>query len=117
MGTLWGVILFAILEKHKSLSVLLVVVKNMKGHKMKKNEITCDLCGVTVAEKDDCFLSRFKTKIPYIKVPYNYIGADYCYATDYVFSCNAKKDFHICENCLECIKKDLIKAKETEYEN
>lgn len=91
------------LAKLKSLSVLLVVVKNMKGYKMKKNEITCDLCGVTVAEKDDTWLSSFKTKIPYIKVPYNYIGVDYCYS--YVFPCNAKKDFHICENCLERIKK------------
>lgn len=78
---------------------------------MKKYEITCDLCGVTVAEKDGCFFSRFYTKIPYIKVPYNYIGADYCYDVDHVFFCNAKRDFHICENCLKCIKKDLSEAK------
>lgn len=72
---------------------------------MKKNEITCDLCGVTVAEKDDCFFSRFDTKIPYIKVPYNYIGADYWYGV--ALPCNEKKDFYICENCLKCIKADL----------
>jgi hypothetical protein len=86
----------------------------MKGYKMKKNEITCDLCGVTVAEKDDCLFSRFKTKIPYIKVPYNYIGADFFEYGE--FPVNAKKEFHICENCLVCIKKDLIEAKEKEYE-
>lgn len=74
---------------------------------MKKHEITCDLCNITVAEKDDCFFSKFETKIPYITIPYNYIGADYCCATDYGFSCNAKSDFHICENCLCHIKEDL----------
>ena len=44
---------------------------------MKKNEITCDLCGVTVAEKEDCFFRIFHTTIPYIKVDYNYIGVDF----------------------------------------
>ena len=101
--------MFVMLVRHKSLSILLVVVKNMKGYKMKKNEITCDLCGVTVATKQDVLFSRFETEIPYITVPYNYIGAGY--TTDYVFSYNAKSDFHICEKCLECIKADLSEAK------
>lgn len=83
---------------------------------MKKNEITCDLCGVTVAEKDDCFFSRFKTRIPYIKVPYNYIGVDYCFAVDDVFFRNAKKDFHICEKCLKDLKADLSFNRKMERE-
>ena len=104
------------LAKPKCLSVLLVVAKNMKDCKMKKNEITCDLCGVTVAEKDDCLFSRFQTKIPYIKVPYNYIGADYCVSVDYMFPCNAKKDFHICEKCLKDLKADLSFNRKMERE-
>ena len=47
-------------------------------------------------------------------MPYNYIGAEFFEAG--AFSVNAKKDFHICENCLECIKKDLSEAKEKEHE-
>lgn len=117
MGTSWGVILFAMLAKHKSLSVLLVVAKNMKGYKMKKNEIICDLCGVPVAKKDDCVFSRFNTKIPYIKVPYNYIGAEFFESG--AFPANTQKDLHICKFCLECIKKNLSEAKRKgiNYEN
>lgn len=114
MGTLWGVFLFAMLAKSKSLSVSLVVVKNMKGYKMKKNEITCDLCGATVAEKDDCLFSKFETRIPYIKVPYNYIGEDYTFGVALPF--NARSDFYICKKCLKDLKADLSFNRKMERE-
>lgn len=76
---------------------------------MKKHEIVCDLCGVTVAEHDGCFLGGFDTRKAYIKVPYNYIGSDFC--CGFPIPCNSKKDFHICSDCLCAIKKH-VKNKE-----
>lgn len=81
---------------------------------MKKHEITCDLCGVTVAEKDDTWLSRFKTKIPYVKVPYNYIGVELDGTMN--LPCNAKKDFYICKKCLKDLKADLSFNRKMERE-
>jgi hypothetical protein len=77
---------------------------------MKKHEIVCDLCGVTVAEHDECcFFGGFNTRRAYIKVPYNYIGSDF--SCGFRIPCNAKKDFHICGDCISAIKKH-VKNKE-----
>lgn len=69
---------------------------------MKKHEIVCDLCGTMVAEHDGCFFGGSNTRMAYIKVPYNYIGTNF--SCGFPIPCNAKKDFHICKNCLNAIK-------------
>ena len=79
---------------------------------MSKNfTIDCDVCGITVARKDcHCIFSRFITKKPYIKVPYNYVGVEF--AGDFGFPCNEKKDFYICEDCIVRMKKLLKRGGE-----
>lgn len=77
----------------------------------KKSTIDCDICGIIVASKDcDCFFCRFITKKPYIKVPYNYVGVEL--EGDFSFSCNAKKDYYICEDCVRNIKNLLNRGEE-----
>lgn len=72
---------------------------------MKKHEIICDLCGTMVAEHDGCLFGGFNTRKAYIKVPYNYIGTDF--RRGFPIPCNAKKDFHICGECIRVIKKHV----------
>lgn len=69
---------------------------------MKKHEIVCDLCGTRVAEHDGTLFGGFDTRKAYIKVPYKYVGLTIC--CGFPCPCNAKRDLHICENCLNDIK-------------
>ena len=59
---------------------------------MKRNDICCDICGKTVARKDDTWFARYEIINSYIEVPYHYLGAP-----DAIPS---KKSYHICGCCL-----------------
>ena len=70
---------------------------------MKRNDICCDICGKTVARKDDTWFARYEIINSYIKVPYHYLGAP-----DAIPS---QKPYHICGYCLLCLKWKIVVEK------
>lgn len=66
---------------------------------MIRNEICCDICGITVATKDDTLFSRYNVIIPYVEVPYHYRGIRFVDGVQ--FPVPSKTEKHICENCME----------------
>jgi hypothetical protein len=63
---------------------------------MIRNEICCDVCGLTVARKDGTIFARYRVIRQYIEVPCRGIGVS---CDDGYFPSETTK--HICENCME----------------
>lgn len=70
---------------------------------MKRNEICCDVCGKTVARKDDTWFARYEIINSYIKVPYHYLGGHNAIPS--------KKQYHICSICLLRLTWEIVVEK------
>jgi hypothetical protein len=66
---------------------------------MIRNEICCDICGLTVARKDNTWFAKYHVVKPYVTVPYPYRGI--CVINGIPVSVDSKGEKHICDNCME----------------